>query len=82
MTEYTVRDKVIPRPMQSLIDYMITNKIQCKVINIKDKSKYNTFIKDVKIAIDKKLIRIKLNPIKHSELWVSLGPVAQKMIEY
>ena len=81
MKESVVNEAVIPKPIQSLIDDMVANKIQRRVVNIKDKSKHDTFMKDVKIAIDKKLLMVKHNPIKHSEMSISLGPAAQKMIE-
>ena len=81
MNESVVNEAVIPKPIQSLIDYMVTNKIQRKVVDIKDKSKHDIFMKHVKIAIDKKLLMVKHNPIKHSEMSISLGPAAQKMIE-
>lgn len=79
--ESVVNEAVIPKPIQSLIDDMVANKIQRRVVNIKDKSKHNRFMKDVKIAIDRKLLMVKHNPIKHSEMSISLGPAAQKMIE-
>jgi len=77
----SVNESAISKPIQSLIDTMISNKIQRKTVNISDKSKHARFMKDVQPAIDSKLLIIKHNPIKNTEMLISLGPVSQKMIE-
>ena len=71
----------IPKPIQSLIDNMVANKIQRHTVKIKNKSKHTRFMKDVKPAIDSKLLMIKHNPIDNSEMWISLGSKAQSMME-
>jgi len=64
--------------IQKLIDYMIQNKIQKKVVKLKPDSNLDQFMADIKPAVDNKIIIAKLNPIDKTELSISLGPNAQK----
>lgn len=64
--------------IQKLIDYMIQNKIQKKVVKLKPDSNLDQFMADIKPAVDQKILIARLNPIDKTELWVSLGPDAQK----
>ena len=64
--------------IQKLIDYMIQNKIQKKVVKLKPDSNLDKFMADIKPAVDQKILIARLNPIDKTELWVSLGPDAQK----
>ena len=73
----------IPEPIQKLIDYMVDNKILVKVVKVKKGSEaHNKFMKDAKPAIDKKLLRIKHNPIDNTEMRISLGPKASSKIKF
>lgn len=67
--------------IQNLIDYMIQNKVQKKIVKLKADSKYDEFIKDAKPAIDQKILRVTLNPIDKNEMWISLGSEAQKLFK-
>ena len=71
----------IPQPIQNLIDDMVKNKIQRRSVRIKSKSGLARFMKDVKPAVKDKLLSIKHNPIDKDELFISLGPKAQKIKE-
>jgi hypothetical protein len=73
-------NKKIPEPIQNLIKSMIDNKIQRKTIKIKDNSKFQKFISDIQLAVKDKLILVKKNPIDETEVWISLGPNAQRYI--
>ena len=70
----------IPSPIQNLIDTMIANKIQRKTVTITDVKKHTRFMKDAKPAIKSKLLIIKHNPIDNSEMFISLGTNAIKMM--
>lgn len=78
-----VRAAKIPDAIQKLIDYMIENKILVKVVKVKKGSEaHNKFMKDAKVAIEKKLLRIKHNPIDNTEMRISLGPEASNKIKF
>lgn len=68
----------IPTPIKNLIDDMVNNNIQTKIVRIKDQSKFDKFMQDVKPATEQKLLRVKINPIDSSEVFISLGYNSQK----
>ena len=68
--------------IQNFISEMIENKIIQRTIKIKDPSKINMFMEDVKPAIDKKILRVEFNPIDKNELFIKLGIDAQKFIRF
>jgi hypothetical protein len=77
----SINESSIPKPIQSLIDHMVSNKLHSKHVTIKDKSKHDMFMKDVQPAIDKKILMVKHNPINNNEIWISLGSNAPKLFE-
>jgi hypothetical protein len=70
----------IPQPIQNLIGDMVKNKVQARTVTIKNPTAHKRFMKDVKPAVDAKLLMIKHNPINKDEMKISLGPKAQDMM--
>ena len=58
--------------IDSFIDDMVKNQIARRTLKIKDKEKFNQFMNDIKPYIDKKIVRVKVNPVNKEEVWVSL----------
>lgn len=76
-----ISESNIPKPIQSMIDDMVSNKIQRKTIKVNQSSPgWKRFLKDVKPALQDKLLIVKPNPINSNEVWISLGPNSQNKI--
>jgi hypothetical protein len=70
----------IPQPIQNLIGDMVKNKVQSRTVTIKNPTAHKRFMKDVKPAIDSKMLMVKHNPINKDEMTISIGPKAQGMM--
>jgi len=51
---------------------MVKNQIARRTLRIKDEEKFNKFMQDIKPFVDKKIVRVKRNPIDKEEVWISL----------
>jgi hypothetical protein len=60
------------------VNDMVKNQIARRTLTIKDNEKFNQFMNDIQPYIDKKIVRVKVNPINKQEVWVSL----QKLDSY
>lgn len=58
--------------IDSFVDDMVKNQIARRTIKIKDQEKFIKFMNDIQPYIDKKIVRVKVNPINKEEVWVSL----------
>ena len=54
------------------VNDMVNNQIARRTLTIKDNEKFNQFMTDIQPYIDKKIVRVKENPINKQEVWVSL----------
>jgi hypothetical protein len=58
--------------IDSFVNDMVKNQIARRTIKIKDQEKFIKFMNDIQPYVDKKIVRVKVNPINKEEVWVSL----------
>lgn len=58
--------------IDSFVNNMVENQIARRTLMIKDQEKFLSFMNDIQPYIDKKIVRVKVNPINNQEVWVSL----------
>jgi hypothetical protein len=58
--------------IENFVSEMVKNQIARRTLRIKDQDKFNKFMQDIKPFVDKKIVRVKRNPIDKEEVWISL----------
>jgi hypothetical protein len=58
--------------IETFVNEMVKNQIARRTLRIKDEEKFNKFMQDIKPFVDKKIVRVKRNPIDKEEVWISL----------
>lgn len=64
--------------IKDFVNEIVENQIERTTIRIKDESKFQIFLADIQPYIDKKIVRVKRNPIDKNEVWISLSKNGRK----